>query len=140
MSSTRSATRPWFCVVSAPITAHCSAVDSSMRVKLVVASCRGYARVGSGGPVRLSCGQDVAGGELAVAQAGAGRARVPPSVNVASTSTAASRSRSSRGGGKYSSSSVIRTSSTPVDGREAGDDVLDELLGRRRAGGDADVP
>src|SRR5581483_3315555 len=35
MPSTRSATRSWFLNVSAPMTAHCSAVDSSMRVKLV---------------------------------------------------------------------------------------------------------
>ena len=33
--STRSATRAWFCAVSAPMTAHCSAVDSSMLRKLV---------------------------------------------------------------------------------------------------------
>ena len=31
----RSATRPWFAADSRPMTAHCSAVDSSMRVKLV---------------------------------------------------------------------------------------------------------
>src|SRR5687767_11655202 len=37
MSSTRSATRPWFWDVSVPITAHCSAVDSSMLRKLVTA-------------------------------------------------------------------------------------------------------
>jgi hypothetical protein len=35
ISRTRSAARaPWFLVVSAPITAHCSAVDSSIRVKV----------------------------------------------------------------------------------------------------------
>ena len=35
MSSTLSATRDWFCAVSAPMTAHCSAVEVSMLLKLV---------------------------------------------------------------------------------------------------------
>ena len=43
-----------------------------------------------------------------------------------------------RGGGKYSSSSVTRDLLDAVARREPGDDGLDELLGRRRAGGDAD--
>src|SRR5688572_3709880 len=34
MARMPSATRPWFFAVSAPMTAHCSAVDSSMRVKV----------------------------------------------------------------------------------------------------------
>src|SRR5688572_18291291 len=43
MPSTRSATRPWFWAVSAPMTAHWSAVDSSMLRKLVTAVMpRGY--------------------------------------------------------------------------------------------------
>ena len=49
MPSTRSATRPWFWAVSTPITAHCSAVDSSMLRKLVTAvMAQGYA----GNPAR----------------------------------------------------------------------------------------
>ena len=45
MPSTRSATRPWFCAVSTPITAHCSAVEVSMLRKLVTAvMAKGYAR------------------------------------------------------------------------------------------------
>ena len=43
-----------------------------------------------------------------------------------------------RGGGKYSSSSVTLHLLDAVARREAGDHRLDELLGRRRAGGDAD--
>src|SRR6478672_5802326 len=38
IESTSSATRAWFFIVSAPMTAHCSAVDSSMRVKLEACS------------------------------------------------------------------------------------------------------
>ena len=43
-----------------------------------------------------------------------------------------------RGGGKYSSSSVTVTSSTPSRGLQPGDDGVDQLLGRRRAGRHAD--
>src|SRR4051794_10971051 len=35
ISSARSATRPWWAYVSLPMTAHCSAVDSSIRVNVV---------------------------------------------------------------------------------------------------------
>ncbi len=46
-----------------------------------------------------------------------GRAGIePPAARVATTSTAPSNSRRLRGGGKYSSSSVIWTSSTPLAG------------------------
>src|SRR4051794_18248155 len=38
MSRIISATRGWFSMVSAPMTAHCSAVDSSIRVKRVAVS------------------------------------------------------------------------------------------------------
>src|SRR3954453_22837414 len=38
MPSTRSATRLWFCELSLPMTPHCSAVDSSMRVNVVAMS------------------------------------------------------------------------------------------------------
>src|SRR4051812_7343221 len=71
MSSTRSATRPWFLAVSAPITAHCSAVDSSMRVKVVAM-----------GPFSLSAGQvgelseDIRRGDVAIAGDGVGTEQV----------------------------------------------------------------
>ena len=62
----------------------------------------------------------------------------PPAARVASTSTAASRSRSSRGGGKYSSSSVMRTSSTPSRGASGRITLSTSVLRGRRAGGDPD--
>ena len=62
----------------------------------------------------------------------------PPSTNAATASSAGISSRSSRGGGKYSSSSVTRTASTPCDRRELRDHRFDEVLGCARAGGDAD--
>ena len=131
MPSTRSATRPWFFEVSAPMTAHCSAVDSSMRVKR-----RGH---GHHSPVcQASAAEHVAGGERAVVEHAAVPAREPPRVSVATTSTAASSSRSSGGGGKYSSSVGDRDLLDAVARREAGDHRVDELLGRRRAGGHAD--
>ena len=53
-------------------------------------------------------------------------------------SSAGISSRSSRGGGKYSSSSVTCTSSTPSLGASVAMTACDEVLGRARAGGDAD--
>ncbi len=47
-------------------------------------------------------------------------------------------SRSSRGGGKYSSSSVTRTGSTPCGGCELGDHRFDEVLGCARTRRHAD--
>src|SRR4051812_44696059 len=64
---TLSATRGWFCMVSAPMTAHCSAVDSSIRVKLLAWS---FVTVMTPVcPLDRSSGercQDFAGGEVAV--------------------------------------------------------------------------
>ena len=123
------------CIVSAPITAHCSAVDSSMRVKL--SSCHQSA---------VSDRPDAAAGvsrqPASTSAATAARSFEPPArsgTGLAEAGTwratsrlAASRSRSSRGGGKYSSSSVTRhllhavagasratTASTSASGAEA---------------------
>src|SRR4029077_19107438 len=58
--STRSATRPWFLKLSVPMTPHCSAVDSSMRVNVVAISPVSYR---SGEP-----GQHVAGADGSVVE------------------------------------------------------------------------
>src|SRR5262245_30823400 len=78
LASTRSATRAWLALVSLPMTPHCSAVDSSIRVNVVAmaprlcgdAQCRGgVEEEGPGGLVGVAGGAQLVvrdgGAELA---------------------------------------------------------------------------
>src|SRR3954452_10651216 len=129
MPSTRSATRLWFLKLSVPMTPHCSAVDSSMRVNVVA---MGQSSQNSG-----ECGQHVAGGDGSIVEARAfghgtaqreGRDRVNGRQQF--TQFARGREVLLLGGDPHLLDTLARG--------EAGDDVVHQFLRGRCAGGDTD--
>src|SRR5436190_16711745 len=128
--STRSATRLWFLKLSVPITPHCSAVDSSMRVNLVAVISRVSYR--SGEP-----GQHVAGAD-------------GPIVEPRTLRHGAAQGEGGDGVDRRQQLAQLAWGREvlllggdanfldPFAGREAGDDLVDQLFGGRRTRGDAD--
>ena len=109
------------------------------------------AETGLGGVHPGEAGEDVGGGDVAVADSvprSSKRSPAPapaapmapdsgaPRPRASAPASAPSRSRSSGGGGKYSSSSVTLDLLDAVDRGQAGHDGVDQLVGGRRAGGD----